>query len=304
MKKTKIIVPALGMLLLSTAASVTGTVAWFSMNNFVTATGMEVKAKAENGIVISNAASGSTWKETAASARNTALELKPTSTATAATWVHSTSNDAGDENTENDYELLSLTDDATTGAGYINDNGQTGYQNTSGATTDEPPVAYEADSAYYAKHSFYIKSSAEAITKTIYITNVKATLPSTQNSEDLNKAVRVLVRLSSDASSAKVYSPVYAAAGYQVATTSGTFAAASKASVTPIDASGTNGLIATASQEFLQNQAIPASSASPLQIDIYLYFEGEDPNCKSENLTATLDNIQVEVTFGTQTRNA
>ena len=49
MKKTKIIVPALGVLLLSTAASVTGTVAWFSMNNFVTATGMEVKARAENG---------------------------------------------------------------------------------------------------------------------------------------------------------------------------------------------------------------------------------------------------------------
>ena len=303
MKKTKIIVPALGLLLLSTAASVTGTVAWFSMNNFVTATGMEVKAKAENGIVISNAASGSTWKETAASARNTVLALRPTSTATGATWVHSTSNDAADQNTENDYELLSLTDDATTGAGYINDNGQTGYQATSGATTDNPPVAYDADSTYYSMHSFYIKSSAEAITKTIYITNVKATLPGTQYSEDLNKAVRVLVRLSSNAASAKVYSPVYAASGYSVATTAGTYASATKAAVTPIDASGTNGLIATASQEFLANQAIPASSAAPLQIDIYLYFEGEDPNCKSDNLTATLDNIQVEVTFGTQQRS-
>ena len=65
MKKTKIIVPALGVLLLSTAASVTGTVAWFSMNNFVTATGMEVRAKAENGIVISDDPDSTTWKETA-----------------------------------------------------------------------------------------------------------------------------------------------------------------------------------------------------------------------------------------------
>ena len=94
MKKTKIIVPALGVLLLSTAASVTGTVAWFSMNNFVTATGMQVKAKAENGIVISNQAAASgegvTWKESAISTRTSTLEVRPTSTATGATWVHST----------------------------------------------------------------------------------------------------------------------------------------------------------------------------------------------------------------------
>ena len=45
MKKTKIIVPALGLLLLSTAASVTGTVAWFAANTSVTATGMQITAK-------------------------------------------------------------------------------------------------------------------------------------------------------------------------------------------------------------------------------------------------------------------
>lgn len=44
MKKTKVIIPALGILLLSTAASVTGTVAWFTNNNKVEATGMAIKA--------------------------------------------------------------------------------------------------------------------------------------------------------------------------------------------------------------------------------------------------------------------
>ena len=47
MKKTKVIIPALGILLLSTAASVTGTVAWFSMNDTVTASGMSVTAKSD-----------------------------------------------------------------------------------------------------------------------------------------------------------------------------------------------------------------------------------------------------------------
>ena len=45
MKKTKIIIPALGMLLLSTAASVSGTVAWFSVNTAINVTGMSVKTK-------------------------------------------------------------------------------------------------------------------------------------------------------------------------------------------------------------------------------------------------------------------
>ena len=48
MKKTKVIIPALGLLLLSTAASVTGTVAWFAANATVTATGMSVTAKSDS----------------------------------------------------------------------------------------------------------------------------------------------------------------------------------------------------------------------------------------------------------------
>lgn len=295
MKKTKIIVPALGVLLLSTAASVTGTVAWFSMNNFVTAEGMNVKAKAENGIVISNAADGVSWKDSATSLHTSTLEVKPTSTATAATWVHSTSNDAADENTGNDYALLTTAVDSATGAGYVDENANSAYDSAT-------------DSVYYSMHSFYIKSSAQAITNTLYITNVKATLPAPQNSENLNKALRVLVKLNG-AATAKVYSPVYAAANYSVATSAGKYdieqpGAATRATVTPINASGTNGLIATASQEFLEDQVIPANDGTPLQIDVYLYFEGEDPNCISDNLTATLDSINVSVTFGTQTKTA
>ena len=48
MKKTKVIIPALAVLLLSTAASVTGTVAWFAMNSTVAATGMQIKVNSQN----------------------------------------------------------------------------------------------------------------------------------------------------------------------------------------------------------------------------------------------------------------
>lgn len=63
MKKTKVIIPALGMLLLSTAASVTGTVAWFAANASVSATGMQLKAKTDSEyLVISHDKTAATWE--------------------------------------------------------------------------------------------------------------------------------------------------------------------------------------------------------------------------------------------------
>jgi len=53
MKKSKIIIPALAMLVMSTAATVTGTVAWFSMNKTVTAEGMKISAQGQGSIIIS-----------------------------------------------------------------------------------------------------------------------------------------------------------------------------------------------------------------------------------------------------------
>ena len=52
MKKTKVIIPALGMLLLSTAASVTGTVAWFAANATVNANGMAITAKTDSEFLV------------------------------------------------------------------------------------------------------------------------------------------------------------------------------------------------------------------------------------------------------------
>ena len=63
MKKTKIIIPAMGMLLLGTAASVTGTVAWFSMNASVNVTGMTVKTTVSDNLFIAGDTLASTAKK-------------------------------------------------------------------------------------------------------------------------------------------------------------------------------------------------------------------------------------------------
>ena len=53
MKKTKVLIPAIGLLVLSTAASITGTVAWFSVNNRVTVSGMTAHTRVSSNLLIS-----------------------------------------------------------------------------------------------------------------------------------------------------------------------------------------------------------------------------------------------------------
>ena len=78
MKKTKIIIPALGLLLLSTAASVTGTVAWFSSNSTVSATGMTISAKTDsNFLIICEGAFVNTARTTQITSTATAKQLYP-----------------------------------------------------------------------------------------------------------------------------------------------------------------------------------------------------------------------------------
>lgn len=82
MKKTKVIIPALGMLLLSTAASVTGTVAWFAANASVTATGMSITAKSDTTFLLikageADASSIQTAKKTSDSAQTSSAALYP-----------------------------------------------------------------------------------------------------------------------------------------------------------------------------------------------------------------------------------
>ena len=108
MKKTKVIIPALGLLLLSTAASVTGTVAWFAANTTVTANGMPVTAKSDSTFLLIKAGTATldqirTGKLTSDTAVNASAALLPaahnntvtniTTADTVSNWYYKTSDD-------------------------------------------------------------------------------------------------------------------------------------------------------------------------------------------------------------------
>lgn len=86
MKKSKILIPALALLCVSTAAAVTGTVAWFSTNGKVTAKEMHVKARTAQNLLIKNSSSSAEYAEEADAATTSAYTLTPVSTADASSF--------------------------------------------------------------------------------------------------------------------------------------------------------------------------------------------------------------------------
>lgn len=158
MKKTKILLPAIGMLLLSTAASVSGTVAWFAANQTVSAQGMNVKAKAQAGLVIADKTT-KTYNASATSSNSTVRELYPTSTSDCDNWVKANSSDPNAATTAG-MTYTALSGDELTGQ------------------------------TYFAIHSYYIRSSAfEALT--VASLDVTAVNITTGGSQELSKSVRV-----------------------------------------------------------------------------------------------------------------
>ena len=68
-KMKKIMAAAIAMMTFSTAAAVTGTVAWFTASNIVSASGMSIQADTEQGILISNEGFA-TWKDSVVASHN------------------------------------------------------------------------------------------------------------------------------------------------------------------------------------------------------------------------------------------
>ena len=281
MKKFMKLIPAVAMLLVAAILLSTATFAWFSMNTQVTATGMQVKAVAEGGIVISNSAKTGWTSE--ATAQITAANLFPTSNAktpgTLTTWYHNKSDDANDAKAgqaADTYETLAIAlSDSTNneGVGYVDKNNDSAF--TAGT-----------DSAYFLMDKFFIKSSGDALTSTtLYINKVEVT--SSASLLAIDNSLRVCVVVDS---TAYLFAPVSVGAGptltYKV-----------KGSATD-----TVALAGTTKNTATGVTTIANTDADAVPVQIYVYYEGEDASCKSTNISGiTVDTITVSVQFGTTT---
>ena len=262
------------------------------MNTTVTATNMHVRAVAEDGLLINevNTASSTTWdnEATANQASSSASLLYPASTADGSTWYHakstksntSASATSGTESPDlnGGYEtligLVNITAMSTSASPGIN-----ALRETKGKTATDA-------AGYYVHYTYYLKGAsgtATALAKTagaqnVQITKVEATT-TTSYSAALNPSLRVGIKLNSEF---YIYAPV--------ATFTGTYYVAADTTATEPFAGNT--------ATYTDLASLPAAGSNGVPVEVYIWYEGEDAGCKSDNATAaTLDDIDVDITF-------
>lgn len=268
MKKSKIIVPALGILVLSTAAAVTGTVAWFTSSNLLNVNGMYARVDAENGIVVSNEAK-SNWATSAqASHSGEEKDFMLTSTADLSAWYHNNSNDANSAAAAKAYETLTVNKpDAGTVAA-----------NTGLGTTTYNELAKNV----YLINRFYIQSASGVAltTQDINVKNIAVSGNST--SAELDKALRIAFKYGNTVA---IYGGLTGfTASYKV-----------NGSTTATTAKAPD--VVTKLADNVTIPAFTAAGTSALEIEVYAYFEGEDAAAKSANITAKLDELAISFQF-------
>lgn len=161
MKKTKIIVPALGIIAFATAASITGTVAWFTANNAVSVTGMQFKTQVGNNLLIADNQTGATFTDSVFATSLTQTrkaKLEPVSSINGVGFYYTTlANDNGSAKTASPFytysEAASLADTDADKTAY-DASFNTKYGVASPTTGWAGTVLYG-----YVDYTFYLKAS-------------------------------------------------------------------------------------------------------------------------------------------------
>ena len=143
----------------------------------------------------------------------------------------------------------------------------------------------ESTTDYVLKRTFTIRSASKDVPVSgvkLAVSNVTVTKEE-NDSENLDKALRIGVKVGN---TFYVYNP----AAQSAENVNMSYGDGSGAITWLNAASKTRDLFT------LTNDTIPAND-SELKAEIYMWFDGEDANCKSTNVTATLDKLKVSVTF-------
>lgn len=280
----KKLIPALAMLLVAAALMGTSTYAWFSANEDVTANGMQVKAAADGGLAIASytgnvgaapVAPADDTFATSAGAEWTNIAddktIKPTSTYNGV-WYSAVA-----------ASIESHAADST--KGYSTAATRAAYS----ATAPDDFVAYATDLGGYAQMAMFQIKSMDADNTAKYklkVSDITVTVPTNSTSANLNKALRVAIYCDNTWT---FFSPMYTSNNQYKFVGVGTDGdPASTAYGNGVTLNGDTN-VAVQLSENLTNEA--------MDVEVYIYFEGEDENCKTQNIRLGADTLGVEIKF-------
>ena len=253
MKISKKLISAIAMLTLSFVMLVTSSYAWFSMNEKVTAKGMNVTAKGNQVYLqIATASDGFTdgSAQTEAGALKKDYELLPSTVV------------KGIKEGNNKQTDPYVTGGAFTFVTNIS-NGEAGGLGAY-LPAGEYSEATNGTNKYYLDNSFFFRldpsAGAEASTSGLKVNSISLAVENADN-EDFAKCLSVFI-------------------------------------VNPTSKAGA--IYTQGASGFVANAAVlsDAITSTPVQLDVYIFFDGEHPNCNLEDLYAAGDaTYKVEIEF-------
>ena len=312
MKKMRKIIPALAMLLVSAVMMSTASFAWFSMNTTATIEGMQVKATSSGGLAIA--------------VSNTKNVAPPDGS------VYKTSVDVTDGWTNNASQIQPVSNTAGSDSWYygraasvdsfaIPTTGEGSTYTSIGTIAPDGSGANEGN-GYFLHTQVFVKSLSEAHvladgtnpknTGSLYVSKITVAGGNTTGAgKDLEKALRVAVRYTDNKNTADTaddevkwlyFAPKATAAATDLKyVNSTTTTTAYTGAQMFIGEAATESTDANTIKTFANAQIFAGGTATgllydtPVKIDIFVYYEGEDTNCKTQNaidlktLTVTVD---------------
>lgn len=318
--KSKVIIPALALIALTTAASTTGTAAWFYASRTATVTGMSVKTQVSSSMLIAADTLDSTTVKTefASGTLNQTVSafLEPASTVNGTSFFYTTSATSNTDGSKasGDYIAYNAAGTATDTTNYA-DKFSEDYGVTKGAATGIPGTK----ATPFADYVFQVKTlNNTAVALDLRLTNLELKRPNDAAYTNASKAFRVAVfsqkatknpeppatALQGNEGTLKyIYMP--SGAAYQTANSA--VSAANTVSAIP---EGVRSL--TTSSKI---QECGAGAEEIFKIVVRLWIEGEDQSCNTNtfanlnnnwtlNLGLALDNNTNAATELTVTANA
>ena len=267
MKKTKIVIPALGLLLLSTAASVTGTVAWFSANTSVNVSGMTVTTKVSGNILIATNNSSDDYYSTTDLTQNNGGILMPSSTVNGASYFYTKDAVKGDGSTE-----------STALQTYSNDAAVATYYGV-------------ADSKIYADYDFYLKVTTADPSEKLTLSAVDFKYDGTALGAN-DKAWRVAIFADKVAAgnNAAIATPTLVT----ILRPSGALYFETGKAISA--AAGTKAAVSSLDNPSLIEEIDDAGTVQRYKIKVRLWLEGEDTKCTNDTYATLTEDYTLDLT--------
>jgi hypothetical protein len=186
-----------------------------------------------------------------------------------------------------------------------------GQNTNSGASVD----SYDDGEGYYVVYKYYLKSSGDSDLDVANLqVQVKATKSTTGanasgSSDDLDPCLRVGVTMDTTAAGGtvagtKIFAPIPGSGSTAPGTTNTAYdvtknaAGTSTEEVQPVVASAVGSFTDyTTLNNANTSISIPKVTSDGIPVYVYVWFEGEDTHCMSDNLTAALAAYDIDINF-------